>query len=258
MTFALTSKNVTLGLAGLFLLTSLSAGRAADMPVKAPVYRAAPAYSWTGFYVGGQAGAGWFSNQVTNGPNPADGTVNFPPGFVHNKINGSGALGGGYAGYNYQIEKFVIGIDGDYSWANLTGSTTDIGPTGFTNNSTDRLKWIATLSGRLGYAIDNWLLFGKAGWAWGGIRGNSSTFNAVGVNTNNNSNSDTRNGWLIGAGVEWGFAAHWSAKLEYDYVKFRNSNYNNTDVTVAGVVTTPGRSATSDLSMIKLGAAYRF
>jgi outer membrane immunogenic protein len=57
---------------------------------------------------------------VTNGPNAADGTINFPPGFVHNKVNGSGGLAGGYAGYNYQIDQLVIGIEGDYSWAHLT------------------------------------------------------------------------------------------------------------------------------------------
>jgi outer membrane immunogenic protein len=230
---------------------------AADLPVKAPV--AVPySYNWTGFYIGGQAGGGWFANQVTNGPNAADGTVNFPPGFVHNKVNGNGWLGGGYAGFNYQVSQFVIGIDGDYSWAHLTGSTSDVGPTGFTDTSTEKVKWIATVTGRLGYAVNNWMFFGKAGGAWAGFSGNSSTFNTVGVNTNNNSSSDTRAGWTLGTGVEWGFAPHWSTKLEYDYVKFNTANYNNTDTTVGGVVTTPGRSATSNLSMIKLGVAYRF
>lgn len=94
---------------------------AADIPTKARAYVPTPtAYNWTGFYIGGQAGGGWFSDQVTNGPNAADGTINFPPGFVHNKVNGSGGLAGGYAGYNYQIDQLVIGIEGDYSWAHLT------------------------------------------------------------------------------------------------------------------------------------------
>ncbi|HEX5210645.1 MAG TPA: outer membrane beta-barrel protein [Pseudolabrys sp.] len=230
---------------------------AADMPTKAPPHVPIP-YNWTGFYIGGQAGGGWFSNQVTNGPNAADGTVNFPPGFVHNAAHGSGWLGGGYAGYNYQINQVVIGIDGDYSWANLSGSSSDIGPTGFLDTGTEKVNWIATVTGRLGYAMNNWMFFGKAGWAWAGFSGNSSTFNTGGANTNNNTNSQTRNGWTVGTGVEWGFAAHWSAKLEYDYVRFNTANYNNTDVTVGGVVTTPGRIATSNLSMVKLGVAYRF
>jgi len=235
----------------------VNSASAADMPTKAPAYAPIP-FSWTGFYVGAQAGGGWFDNQVTNGPNAADGTVNFPPGFVHNAVHGSGWLGGGYAGFNYQLSQFVIGIDGDYSGAHLTGSASDIGPTGFLNTGNETVKWIATLTGRFGYAVNDWMFFGKAGWAWAGFSGASSTFNTLGANTNNNTNAQTRNGWTIGTGVEWGFAPHWSTKLEYDYVKFSTANYNNTDITVGGVVTTPGRSATSNLSMVKLGVAYRF
>jgi outer membrane immunogenic protein len=238
-------------------IASIQVAAAADLPTKAPIY-APVLYSWTGFYIGGQAGGGWFDNQVTNGPNAADGTVNFPPGFVHNTAHGSGGLGGGYAGFNYQVNQIVVGIDGDYSWAHLTGSTSDIGPTGFTNISNETVKWIATVTGRLGYAVNNWMFFGKAGGAWAGFSVNSATFNVAGVNTNNNTSSTTRNGWTVGTGVEWGFAPHWSTKLEYDYVKFTTANYNNTDTTVAGVVTFPGRSATSNLSMVKLGVAYRF
>jgi outer membrane immunogenic protein len=234
------------------------AASAADMPTKAPAYAPIP-FSWTGFYVGGHLGGGWFDNQVTNGPNAADGTVNFPPGFVHDTAKGSGWLGGGYAGFNYQVNQFVVGIDGDYSWASLTGSSSDIGPTGFLNTGSESVKWIATVTGRLGYAVNNWMFFGKAGWAWAGFSGASSTFNTVGTNTNNNTNEQTRNGWTIGTGMEWGFAPHWSTKLEYDYVKFNTANYNNTDITVpGGVVTTPARIATSSLSMVKLGVAYRF
>jgi outer membrane immunogenic protein len=251
--FVLTAACVT----GACAIASIQVAAAADMPTKAPIY-APVLYNWTGFYIGGQAGGGWFDNQVTNGPNAADGTVNFPPGFVHNTVHGSGWLAGGYAGFNYQVNQIVVGIDGDYSWARLTGSTADIGPTGFTDTSNETVKWIATVTGRLGYAVNNWMFFGKAGAAWAGFSGNSSTFNVAGVNTNNNTNSQTRDGWTVGTGVEWGFAPHWSTKLEYDYVKFMTANYNNTDTTVAGVVTFPGRSATSSLSMLKLGVAYRF
>ncbi|THD63213.1 MAG: porin family protein [Bradyrhizobium sp.] len=236
---------------------SIQVAAAADMPTKAPVY-APVLYSWTGFYVGGQAGGGWFTNHVTNGLNPTDGTVNFPPGFVHNAVHGSGWLGGGYAGYNYQVNQLVVGIDGDYSWAHLTGSTSDIGPTGFTDISHETVKWIATVTGRLGYAANNWMFFGKAGWAWAGFNGVSSTFNLAGANTNNDTNAQTRDGWTVGTGVEWGFAEHWSAKLEYDYVKFMTANYVNTAVSVSGAVTFPGRSATSNLSIVELGVAYRF
>lgn len=241
-------------LAATFAIVSAQVAAAADMPTKAPAYAPLP-YNWTGFYVGGQVGAGWYSTQTTN----IDGNVNFPAGFVGNTINGSGLLGGGYAGFNYQINQFVIGIDGDYSFADLTGSGSDLGPTGFTSNKNDKVKWIATLTGRLGYAVNNWMFFGKAGGAWAGFEGNSTTLNTVGVIVSNGTNSQTRNGWTIGTGAEWGFARNWSAKLEYDYVKFNTSTFNATLTSVpGGVVTTFGRSATSNLSMVKLGVAYRF
>lgn len=243
-------------LAAACAIVSVQAAYAADMPTKAPAYAPIAMYNWTGFYIGGQVGGGWFSSQTTH----IDPTGSFPAGWVDSTIDGSGFLGGGYAGYNYQINQFVIGIDGDYSWADLKGSGSDISPNNFgTTTHDENVKWIATVTGRLGYAVNNWLLFGKGGWAWAGFDGNSSTFNLAGINTSNGTSSETRDGWTLGGGVEWGFLPKWSAKLEYDYVKFNTSNFNATSTNVAtGVVTTPARSATSNLSMVKLGIAYRF
>ena len=243
------------------IAASVQVAAAADMPIPAkalaPLY-APVVYNWTGFYVGGEGGGGWFTNQVTNGFTSTDGTVNFPPGFVHNPVHGSGGLGGGYAGYNYQVSQFVVGIDGDYTWAHLSGSTTDVGPTGFTNISHEKIKWIATATGRFGYAVNNWMIFGKAGWAGAGFNGISSTYNLVGTITNTDTNAQNRNGGTVGAGVEWGFAEHWSAKLEYDYVKFATAHYVNTAVAASGAVTFPNRIATSSLNIAKAGVSYRF
>jgi outer membrane immunogenic protein len=228
---------------------------AADLPTKAPAIAPVAAYNWTGFYLGGQVGGGWANNQTTN----VTGTVNFPAGFVSNTINDSGFLGGAYAGYNYQINQLIVGIDGDYSWASLTGSGSDIGPTGFTSTKSDKFKWVATLTGRLGYAVNNWMFFGKAGAAWAGFSANSSTFNLVGANVSNGSTSSTRNGWTVGTGLEWGFARNWSAKLEYDYIKFSNASTTTTEVSVpAGVVTQLGRTNTASMNILKVGLAYRF
>ena len=231
---------------------------AADMPVKAPAY--APvlpvSYNWTGFYIGGQVGGGWASSTTTD----VDGTTAFPPGFVHSAISYSGFLGGGYAGFNYQINQFVIGIDGDYSWADLTGSASEASPLISTTTSyNDKINWIATLTGRLGYAMNNWMIFVKGGGAWAGFSGTTNTVTSGGAAYSSGTNSATRDGWTIGTGVEWGFAPHWSTKLEYDYVDFSTSNFNSTVTRVSnGNVTTPARSATSYLNMVKLGVAYRF
>jgi outer membrane immunogenic protein len=242
-------------LAAACAIISVQAASAADMPTKAPAYAPVAMYNWTGFYLGGEIGGGWSSSQVTN----VVGTAAFPAGFVSNGINGSGVLGGGYAGFNYQINQIVLGIDGDYSWTGLKGSETSIGPTGFTSNVTSKTNWLATVTGRLGYAVNNWLFFGKAGWAWAGTSGTSSTFNVGGINVSNGTSSSTKDGWTIGTGVEWGIARNLSAKLEYDYVKFDTDNFNNVETSVpGGVVTSLARSATSSLNIVKLGLAYRF
>jgi outer membrane immunogenic protein len=248
----------SLVLAATCAIVSVQVASAADLPTKAPGYApVAPiAYSWTGFYLGGQGGVGWFSSQTTD----VDATTSFPAGFVQGTIDGNGLLGGGYAGFNYQINQFVIGIDGDYSWADLTGQGNDTSPiNGGTSHHNEKVKWIATVTGRLGYAVNNMLFFGKGGWAWAGFDGNSSFINVAGINTSNTTSSGTRDGWTLGTGMEWGITPHWSAKLEFDYVKFNTSNFNATTTNVAtGVVTTPARSATSNLSMGKVGVAYRF
>jgi outer membrane immunogenic protein len=234
---------------------------AADMLTKAPTSVPVTSYNWTGFYVGGQVGEGWDSDQITLTDNSS--APNFPLGYAEKTNYGRGMLGGGYEGYNYQINRYVIGIDGDYSWASLNGTSTDVGlvagPGGVTRYHTDNIDWIATATGRLGYAVNNLMFFGKGGWAWAGDRRDTKAFiTATGVYNSNATASDTRSGWTSGAGVEWGFAPNWSAKLEYDYVKFDTSNITVTAITVAGVGVVSGASATSSLNMVKLGAAYRF
>jgi outer membrane immunogenic protein len=226
---------------------------AADMPLKAPPIPYA-AYNWTGFYIGGEAGGGWASETVTN----VTGGTAFPAGFMHS-TDFSGALGGVYAGYNHQFNQFVLGIDGDYTWADLTGSTTDVSTVnGHVESTSSTIRWISTVTGRFGYANNNWLFFVKGGGAWSGFNGNGTQTTAGGAPVNTSTSSSTRDGWTIGGGVEWGLDAHWSAKLEYDYVNFATAGFNTAVTTTAGAVSSETRSATSYLNMVKIGLDYRF
>ena len=218
-------------LAAVAVVGFASVASAADMPTKAPAPAVVVpiAYNWTGFYVGGQVGGGWASSTTTD----VDGTLAFPPGYVHPAINYSGVLGGGYAGFNYQINQFIIGIDGDYSWADLTGSASEASQINAPMTSfNDKIKWIATLTGRLGYAMNNWMIFVKGGGAWAGFSSSTNTVTTGGAAFSSGSSSETRDGWTVGTGVEWGFAPHWSTKLEYDYVGFSTSNFNSTIIRV--------------------------
>jgi outer membrane immunogenic protein len=251
-----------LGVVAVVALASAGPTIAADMPVKGPIAATrAPVYDWTGLYIGEQVGAGWASNQITQ--TATGGAPNFPPGFLDQTNNGRGMLGGGYAGYNYQVNRYIIGVDGDYSWSTLKGTSTDVGlvvgPGNSAFNHVDKVEWIATAAGRLGYAVNNWMFFGRAGWAWAGFRRDSTGFlTATGALVANITDLDTRNGGTIGTGVEWGIAPSWSAKLEYDYVKFNRSDFTGTTTAANGVVTHGNASADSSLNMVKLGVAFRF
>jgi outer membrane immunogenic protein len=239
-----------------FLAASpIAAASAADMPLKAPRAPYAAAYSWTGLYIGGEIGGGWSRQTITQ----VDPSGGFPAGFVNSPTNLNGFLGGGYAGYNYQMNNIVIGIDGYYDGADLTGSGSDISPTtGNVSNKNDRMKWDSAITGRLGLANNNWLFFVKGGWAWAGFNSTGVTTTAGGVAVGTGTSSDTRDGGTVGVGIEYGFTPHWSAKVEYDYVKFETSSFNAATVSAAGVVGAPARSVTSDLNEVKGGVAYRF
>jgi outer membrane immunogenic protein len=189
--------------------TSLSA-QAADLPARLPPAMApayvAPPFSWTGFYIGGHVGGGW-DNVSWNNPFSGLGT---------NNTNGR-FLGGGQAGFNYQINSLVLGLEGDVSW--MSGSTNATDAAGFNNNTT--VNWTSTITGRVGYAIDRALLYGKGGVAF--AHENDTVTDPVG---NTATGSTTRTGWTIGGGAEYAFDRNWSAKIEYDYLGFGSQNVN--------------------------------
>ena len=210
--------------------------------------------TWTGLYVGGQFGGGWGTSQTTN----VTATSAEPAGTVDGPTGLSGALGGLYAGYNYQMNQYLVGIDGDFSWSSVDGDSTDIGLTnGHTLSHHTYMDWLTSVTGRVGYTNDNWLLFAKGGWAWAQFHG--TTNNSLGaVNFGVGSSSEVRDGWTVGAGLEYAVTSHVTLKLEYDYVGFATANYTSTDVSATGVVTMPSKSTTSSLSVFKAGGAYRF
>jgi outer membrane immunogenic protein len=247
-----------------FAALSVTAASAADifvppapiMPLKAPPVPYTY-YNWTGFYLGGEVGGAWATSQTTD----ITGGPSFPAGTVDNPISYTGILGGVYGGFNYQFNQIVIGLDGDYAWASIAGTGSDISTVNaHINEHSDNINWIATATGRIGYAMNNWLLFAKGGWAWAGFSGTSTEYTAAGTTVVDlGSASSTRSGWTAGGGVEYGLTHHVTVKLEYDYVDFGTANFSSTDVTVAsGAVNVYQRSATSSLNMVKLGLDYKF
>ena len=145
-------KLLLLGL-GLTVLTGGSfASEAADLGLpsyKAPPMAPLPAFYWTGFYLGGHAGCGWAHTPApTNVFDPTEGFVN---GLVSSTEQASGCFGGGQIGANYQFaSNFVIGIEGDASWANISSFNRTAGDEGAFASWQDKLTAFGTVRGRLG------------------------------------------------------------------------------------------------------------
>jgi len=142
----------------------------ADLPVKAPAYAppVAARYNWTGSYIGGHIGYGWGSDPIDLTPF----TV-FPAGTVPLSLadNPRGVLGGVQYGTNWQFNRFVLGWDSDFSFSNIKASQTIFtAPGGIATGTSaeQKLDWLSTTRGRLGYLLaDNLLLFGTGGLASG-------------------------------------------------------------------------------------------
>jgi opacity protein-like surface antigen len=138
---------------------------ATSAPAPPPVYAPAPVYNWTGFYVGGNLGFGW-----------NHGSFSDPLGNTLTPTTSGQFLGGGQVGLNYQFWSGVlIGAGADFDWLpNTDISSTALlvnppgVPTGSTASVTVNNRSLTTITGRLGYAWDRVLLYGKGGGAWVG------------------------------------------------------------------------------------------
>jgi outer membrane immunogenic protein len=199
-------------------IAGISAASAADMParpwVKEPVPVASPIYDWTGIYVGLEGGGSWGNSRHVDAATGLNDTGTFD-------VNGG--LGGVTVGVNWQTASWVFGLEGDASWVGQRGSSVDNGPAGnpaFTSFTKE--EWLSTIRGRVGYAANTALFYVTGGWAIAGTRsGLTSTATGALIDISD----DTRNGWTVGAGLEWAFLPQWSAKIEYLYVGLENKPF---------------------------------
>ena len=202
-------------------------GAAPRTYTKAPAY-VQPIYNWTGFYIGGHVG-GAFS-----GSNSLEGDSRF--------------LGGIQGGADYQFgNNWVIGAEVQYSWTgNNNGGVTLPGGV-IINSNSDQL---GSVTGRLGYAWGPALLYAKGGYAFKDSNNLTAT-GAGGVPVAFTTDSNHRDGYTVGAGLEYMFAPSWSAKVEYQYYNFGNTTF----LTPVGLAGTRFRD---DENTVKAGINYRF
>jgi outer membrane immunogenic protein len=217
---------------------------ATDLPVKAPPMAAAvaPAYNWSGCYIGGNVGAGWArvsQSQVAK----VNGVPIVPPGDF-GAGQDTGIVGGGQIGCDYQFAStWVVGVQGMFNWTDHE-STHAI--TAFpTFNATDRMKGAVTATARLGYLFAPSVL----GYVKGGVaftRVDSAINGTVPAPFLSETASYDRTGWTVGGGIEWMFAKGWSVFGEYNYLDFgtRDVSY----------VQAPGTGGVADVVATRLTA----
>lgn len=226
--------------AALLTTTFLSQAMAADM--RAPVYKApppvAPAWNWSGFYIGVHGGYAW-SN--------ADWQFDATPG-IGTDHSGDGGFAGGQIGWNFQPvgSNWVFGLEADGAWADIKGSTLCPNPAFACGHKVGAL---ATFRGRIGYSFGPVMIYGTGGAAYGDVK-----FRTVGLNglQFGSTFGDTDWGWAAGGGLEWAFSGPWSVKFEYMHYDF------GTDTAAAGVLGAGPARVGLTLDTVKAGVNYRF
>jgi outer membrane immunogenic protein len=224
-----------------------SEAQSADMPRKAFPPPVAAEYNWTGFYVGGHIGPGWGSSLWTNA------TGVFTDGQLRHDLDG--LLGGAQLGYNHQIGRWVIGVEGDFSWSNIEG-TGIFDPTGGRDPVSVHKNWLASVTGRVGHTFGPWLAYAKGGGAWVEDRYRVTLTPLAGPPTAEVTKTNT--GYTIGGGLEYGFLANWSARVEYDYYNFGTERVSFPPV--PGFLTFPNfpLDISQHVHAVKFALNYRF
>lgn len=244
-------KKFLLGTAGLVAL-GMAPASAADLPVR-PYYTKAPpvvaaAYDWSGFYIG--ANGGWGTSHNCWDENTRLGGTFFATDGCHNS---TGGLIGGQAGYRWQSQAFVFGIEGQGDWSNLSGSNTSlISPTTYTNRS--RIDAFGLMTGQVGYAWNTTLLYLK-----GGAAVTSARYNGYAISTGLafDQANETRWGGVIGAGLEFGISQNWSAGIEYDHMFMGSNTLDFYSTTVPGSFTRED-SVRQDVDLVTVRVNYRW
>ncbi len=281
-------------------IVGIGAAAAADLsaPVytKAPPVVAA-VYDWTGFYIGGNIGYSWGRSASTvSFSDAASGAL---LSSTATKFDMDGVIGGGQIGYNWQKSNWVFGLEADIQGSGQKGSTNAVCPGGtattlnsacsvghigdtapfnvpafpVTNSLTEKLQWFGTVRGRIGPTITPTILaYVTGGLAYGQIS-TTDTVNGIniigqqGTNTSTLvpvaatfSNSATRLGWTVGAGVEGVISGNWTAKIEYLYMDLGNvsGSFVTPIVAPSGAFVTSRYNSHITDNILRVGVNYRW
>jgi outer membrane immunogenic protein len=235
---------------------------AADLPSRmapapAPMIAAVPVFTWTGFYVGVNAGYGWNNNDNNSTLLvPGVGLVD-----LNNGGDDGGFVGGGQIGYNYQIGSFVVGLEADLQWADVGGNNDDVfvPGVGFVNTGNRNTDWFGTVRARAGFAFDRVLIYATGGFAF--ADDNNSNNCVVGAFVVACGNGGDSTGWTVGGGVEWALPTNWFASsavtfgVEGLYVNLGSND--RADIVVNNLVLS-GNSGDNEFGVVRAKLNFKF
>lgn len=235
-------KNLLLAAVSLVALSAAAPALAADLAArpytKAPPAAVAAVYDWSGFYIGINGGGGSADTSWD--------LVGFGPEGSHNSTGGTV---GGQIGYRFQSGQFVFGLEGQGNWADFSGDNISA-ITGLRNRT--RVDAFGLITGQVGYAWNNVLLYAKGGAA---VVSNKYDVYSVVTGANLDRADETRWGATVGAGLEFGFAPNWTVGVEYNHIFLGDRTIAFT--TPAGVAFGSDRiSQDVDMGLVRLN--YRF
>ncbi|MBL8564127.1 MAG: porin family protein [Hyphomicrobiaceae bacterium] len=206
-------------------------GRGAAGSIKDDYYDP-PKFSWTGFYIGAHAGLAVGDTQ---------GGENLGPIFATD-FEMNGAMYGAHVGYNYQMNNLVVGIEGTFDGTEIDGNTTCV----FVLNCQREVNWVATIVGRLGYAMDRSMIYGFGGVSFADV---DTTVSIAGVPIL--SGGETHTGWVAGIGFSYAISNNVIARIEYAHMDFGSESHN---LLPAGIPD----DVSADIDTIRLGVSFKF
>ncbi len=232
-----------------------------------PTTADANSFTWTGFYVGGNAGAG-IGGETTfvdlEGFNYF--AANPTPGEVTKTPDETAFIGGGQIGYNHAFSNLVVGVEADFSGFDFFAKKTpasSVADWGSDTYVSVEMSWLATVRGRLGVAMDRWLLFGTAGVAFsnGEVR-NHDFCNTVPPCGGGliDARGDMDTGWTVGGGAEFAWRPNWTIKAEYLFVRFDGEDFSGTAHYPPPTDPEIYRFSASDtdFNIVRVGLNYKF
>jgi outer membrane immunogenic protein len=257
--------------AAAWVLTTTCAAPAADLPVQpTPAVTPEPAApSWAGVYLGMNGGWGWTNSNNGNPTLALNDTVGgalfAPITIASSNHNAQSAVFGGQIGYNWQVQSWVLGVEGDIDGAKIVSSQQIVFPatallgSGGTGFLTEKQDWLASIRGRVGYTSGAGMIYITAGGAWTNVQlsAGATIAGAGGGDSGPFSLSTTRSGYVIGGGYEYMIDAHWMARAEYLYYGFTGAVTASNLITAVPAVVTANAS-NFNTSVARIGINYKF